>query len=222
MDPQELEIKSIVASDPKLVKKKSYQYSVIPLRLGATPQDEKVSLLFKDVVFKIYESDYNEEKTFSLGINLKKENQQIMHELEKHIQKLAMKKKQEVKKLNASFSNFNEESFKLIKFDKSQKPKIYGKLYLTNNKINSPFFKGKTNKDGRKIKFRTDPHELIGLPLKGSVVIELNQIFCGNIKSLTCVVKEALITEIIQPQSTFDQYDDVLEKNYESDDEFDL
>ena len=60
-------------------------------------------------------------------------------------------------------------------------------------------FKRKTKKDGRKIKFRTDPHELIGLPLKGSVVIEITQIFCGNFKSPTCVVKEALITEIIQP-----------------------
>ena len=103
---------------------------------------------------------------------------------------------------------------------KSQKPKIFGKLYLTNNKINSPLFKGKTKKDGRKIKFRTDLHEFIGLPLKGSVVIELNQIFCGNIKSLTCVVKEALITEVIQPQSTFNQYEDVVETNYDSDDAF--
>ena len=119
MDPQELEIKSITASDPKLIKKKSFQYSTIPLRLG---EDEKVSLLFKDVVFKIYESDYNEEKTFSLGINLKKENQQITDELEKHIQKLAMKKKQDVKKLNASFSKFTEE-------------KLYAKLYFTNGKI---------------------------------------------------------------------------------------
>ena len=169
--------------------------------------------------FKIYESDYNEETTFSLGIGLKGENQKIMKELETKIQSLAMNNKPQAKKLNASFASFKEENFKIIKFDKSQKPKIYGKLYLTKNKINSPFFKGKTKKDGRKIKFRTDPHELIGLPLKGSVVIEITQIFCGNIKSLTCVVKEALITEIIQPQSTFDQYD-VLETNYESDDEF--
>ena len=58
-------------------------------------------------------------------------------------------------------------------------------------------------------KFKINPHDFIGLPLLGSVVIEITQIFCGNIKSPTCVVKEALITEVIQPQSSFGQYDDV-------------
>ena len=211
-----MEIKSITTTEPKLMKKKSFQYVTIPLRNGG--EDQKLQLLFNDAFFKIYDSDYNEETTFFYWESASKEK--IMQELEKHIQKLAMKKKNKVKKVNASFASFNEENFKIIEFDKSQKPKIYGKLYLTKNKINSPFFKGKTKKDGRKIKFRTDPYELIGLPLKGSVVIEITQIFCGNIKSLTCVVKEALITKIIQPQSTFDQYDDVLETNYESDDEF--
>ena len=91
MDPSEIEIKSITTTEPKLMKKKSFQYVTIPLRNGG--EDQKLQLLFNDAFFKIYESDYNGETTFSLGIGLKGENDKIMQELETKFQSLAMKNK---------------------------------------------------------------------------------------------------------------------------------
>ena len=122
----------------------------IPLRNGE--DDQRVKLLFHDVFFKIYETDYS-EKSYSLGLHLKGENKEIMEEIEKHISSLAMKTRPEVRKLNAGCSSFNESSFKIVKTDKSGKPKLFGKLYLTNGKINTPFFQGKTKCNRRKIKW---------------------------------------------------------------------
>ena len=79
MDPLEMEIKSITTTEPKLMKKKSFQYVTIPLRNGG--EDQKLQLLFNDAFFKIYDSDYNEETTFFYWESASKEK--IMQELEK-------------------------------------------------------------------------------------------------------------------------------------------
>ena len=71
------------------MKKKCFQYVTIPLRNGG--EHQKLQLLFNDVFFKIYESDYNEETTFSLGIGLKGENQKIMKSLKQKFNLLPCK-----------------------------------------------------------------------------------------------------------------------------------
>ena len=82
--------------------------------------------------------------------------------------------------------------------------KIYGKLYHKNKKITCPFWELVGSKKKQKI----DPLDLIGVPLLGDVVVEVRQIFCGNIKSITCIVKEVLIREFHQPPSHFDEFDE--------------
>ena len=63
--------------------------------------------------------------------------------------------------------------------------------------------------DGRKKKEKIrDNLELEGVPLNGIVVVVLKQLFCGNLRALTCVVQEVLVKEEIHPQSAFDEYED--------------
>ena len=65
-------------------------------------------------------------------------------------------------------------------------------------------------------KMKANPLELIDISLFGDVIVEVRQIFCSNIKSITCVVKEALFWEIEKPQSFFDE-----EESFSSDEEED-
>ena len=96
-----------------------------------------------------------------------------------------------------------------LKFD--AKMKIFKHATAGNNSYSTaPFFRIIGNLDGRKLKQRIkDNLELEGVPLDGIVVLQLKQIFCGNIKSLTCVVQEVLVEQEIHLASAFDEYEDV-------------
>ena len=124
---------------------------------------------------------------------------------------LHLKKKSEIKSLNSNFGNFQKGDFHLIKEDQSGNPKIYAKLYAdkVSPMSSSAAFYRMAEGEGKKMKQKIKNNlELVGVPLDGIVVINLKQIFCGNIKALTCVVQEVLVEKEIHPQSFFDEYED--------------
>ena len=103
----------------------------------------------------------------------------------------------------------------MIKEDKSGKPKIYAKLYPSKNEPlqTSAFFYRLVEKNGRKGKSMIlDELKLTGVPLEGTCVLKIKQLFCGTAKSITCTVDEVLVEEEIYPTSAFDEYEDVGEE----------
>ena len=153
---------------------------------------------------------FQHEKAFSLGITPSANLIEKFQEIEDRLNELAVEKRSEVHKLHPTFAKFQDGDFHLLKEDKSENRKIYGKLYvdrLSKDSFSAPFYRAEVeDKTKRKIKNSVD---LVGVPLDGIVVLDLKQIFCGNLKALTCVVKEVLILEEIHPQSAFDEYEDV-------------
>ena len=200
MDPLNLNLKNISTKKPELVKKESHKYCVIPLEMENGP------LRFK---FPCRMKIFQHEKDFSLGITPSANLIEKFQEIEDRLNELAVEKRSEVHKLHPTFAKFQGD-FHLLKEDKSENRKIYGKLYvdrLSKDSFSAPFNRAEVkDKTKRKIKNSVD---LVGVPLDGIVVLDLKQIFCGNLKALTCVVKEVLIVEEIHPQSAFDEYEDV-------------
>ena len=56
---------------------------------------------------------------------------------------------------------------------------------------------------------------MIGVPLKGKVILHLSRIFLGNVSSLTVSAREILVESIIEPVSLFDEYDEPEESSGE-------
>ena len=54
------------------------------------------------------------------------------------------------------------------------------------------------------------------MPLRGQVVFSVKHLFCGNVKTITCIVDEVLVEEVVQSVSAFDDFED---RDEESNDE---
>ena len=57
-------------------------------------------------------------------------------------------------------------------------------------------------------------------PLRGQVVFSVKHLFCGNVKTITCIVDEVLVEEVVQSVSAFDDFEDRDESDLESDEDF--
>ena len=64
------------------------------------------------------------------------------------------------------------------------------------------------------------PTKLINMPLRGQVVFSVKHLFCGNVKTITCIVDEVLVEEVVQSVSAFDDFEDRDESDLESDEDF--
>ena len=84
------------------------------------------------------------------------------------------------------------------------KNKIYAKLWKNKKRFTAPFWKV-TNE---RFKVKLNPENFIGVPLKEEIIFDIKQRFCGNIKSASFNVKEALVHKIINPPSAFDEYEE--------------
>ena len=210
MNPKNIDITNISTRTPKLINKESHRYCLIPLDITSEGKIGSLSLKF-EARMKIFKHSSSGNDSYSLGISIPDELVEKFESVEKRINELAFERKNEVRKLNANFGNFHMGDFHLIKEDKSGNPKIYAKLYV--DKVqplnSSATFYRLVDVDGRKKKEKIrDNLELEGVPLNGIVVVVLKQLFCGNLRALTCVVQEVLIKEEIHPQSAFDEYED--------------
>ena len=207
MNPENLNIDDITTLSPTKINKESQRYCVIPIK---HEKDKPLSLKF-EARMKIFKHSSEKTDSYSLGITIPEELENKFKEIEQKINILAKERQTEVKKLNNNFGDYHVGDFHLLKSDKSENPKIYAKLYVDRfNPLNSSAtFYRVVDVDGRKKKEKVKNNlELEGIPLNGIVVVNVKQLFCANIKALTCVVQEVLIKEEIHPQSAFDEYED--------------
>ena len=125
------------------------------------------------------------------------------------------KTKPQIKKISSRLASFSGEDFQIIKFDKSEIPKIYGKLYTDKkkNKISVRF--SQVLSEEKKTKKDLNPHEVIGVPLNATAILRLQRFFVGTVKSVTLVAREVLVHEVLQPQSYFNEYDNQEENGDE-------
>ena len=104
--------------------------------------------------------------------------------------------------------------------DKSEQEKIYAKIYsskLPNQDFSCRFWQLCGAKKKKPI---PHPTKLINMPLRGQVVFSVKHLFCGNVKTITCIVDEVLVEEVVQSVSAFDDFEDKDESDLESDEDF--
>ena len=216
MNLETISIPSCTLDDP--VKKSSGKISFC--LLPCLHKDERLQIKLP-TRFKIYSHPGNGgNDSFSLGISIPEDSLKFFRTLQKHLNSLAMKKKKEVDKIGQNFARFQEGDFSLLKVDKSGQEKIYAKIYpskLPDQDFSCRFWQLCTVKDGKKKK-KLIPRatNLINMPLRGQVVFSVKHLFCGNIKSITCIVDEVLVEEVVQSVSAFDDFEDRNEVDCES------
>ena len=133
---------------------------------------------------------------------------------------LAKEKKKEVAKIGQVFGRYQEGDFSLLKVDKSEQEKIYAKIYTS--KLQTKIFPADFGSFAGLRKRNQFPHptKLINMPLRGQVVFSVKHLFCGNVKTITCIVDEVLVEEVVQSVSAFDDFEDRDEEDLESDEDF--
>ena len=132
-----------------------------------------------------------------------------------------MKKTKEVEKIGRSFARYDQGDFSLLKVDKSEQEKIYCKdLYLPNSQTKISLADFGSFAGLRKRNQFPIPTKLINMPLRGQVVFSVKHLFCGNVKTITCIVDEVLVEEVVQSVSAFDDFEDRDEEDLESDEDF--
>ena len=220
MNPEKISIPDCTLDDP--VKKSSGKISFC--LLPCLHNDERLQVKLP-TRFKIYSHPGNGNDSFSLGISLPEDSLKFFRDLEKHLNALAMKSKKEVEKIGRIFSRYDQGDFSLLKVDKSEQEKIYAKIYpskLPNQDFSCRFWQLCEVKGKKKKKLIPHPTTLINMPLRGQVVFSVKHLFCGNVKTITCIVDEVLVEEVVQSVSAFDDFDDRNEEEEESDEEVDF
>ena len=210
MNPETISISDCTLDDP--VKKSSGKISfcLIPCLHNGERLQVKLPTRFKI---------YSHSDSFSLGISLPENSLKFFRDLEKHLNALAMKKTKEVEKIGRIFARYDQGDFSLLKVDKSEQEKIYAKIYpskLPNQDFSCRFWQLCEVKGRKKKKPILHPTTLINMPLRGQVVFSVKHLFCGNVKTITCIVDEVLVEEVVQSVSAFDDFED---RDEESNDE---
>ena len=150
-------------------KKGKVSFPVLPLKYDEKPFYFKISGKLK--IFK------HDESSFSLALLPEEDDILLLNNIVNKVVSLSKGKKFKRKVF--------EKELKLLKVDKIENLKVFAKLYCDlKEKITARF--------SRKDKSSLDPHEMVGLPLKGNVILHLSRIFLGNVSSLTVSVREVL------------------------------
>ena len=166
---------SILPEEEK--KKGKVSFCILPVRYDEKPFHFKISGKLK--IFR------HDESSFSLAV-LSEENVSLLDNIVNKVVSLCKGKKFKRRVF--------EKELKLLKVDTSENSKVFAKLYCdSKEKIAARFSK--------KDRSSLDPHEMVGLPLKGKVILPLSRIVLGNVSSLTVSVREVLVEEIIEPVS---------------------
>ena len=215
MNPETISIPNCTLDNP--VKKSSGKISFCLLPCLHKGERLQVRLPTR---FKIY----SHSDSFSLGISIPENSLEFFRDLEKHLNTLAMKKTKEVEKIGRSFARYDEGDFYLLKVDKSEQEKIYAKIYtskLPNQDFSCRFWQlCGAKRSQQKKKPIPHPTKLINMPLRGQVVFSVKHLFCGNVKTITCIVDEVLVEEVVQSVSAFADFEDRDESDLESDEDF--
>ena len=184
-------------SQKKDDKKTGKNISLNKISLGA-PENKKsgkftyeiTPVLYEEKPFEIVESgkmkifSFN-HKSFSVGITIDKENEEYFKKIERRITDL-----------------YNDLELNLIKTSHDYS-KVYAKLYSIDGEIITPI---RILSNGKKKII--NPHNYIGIPFSGQVVMRIAKIYNGSCLLLICEAKEVLIEEIQTQPSYFDEYPD--------------
>ena len=220
MNPAKISIPDCTLDTP--VKKSSGKISFCLLPCLHNNERLQIKLATR---FKIYShpGQQDQQDSFSLGISLPEDSLKFFRDLEKHLNVLATRKQKEVEQIGRIFGRFNQGDFSLLKVDKSEQEKIYAKIYpskLPTQDFSCRFWQVCTVKGGRKKKEELPkPTALINMPLRGQVVFSVKHLFCGNVKTITCIVDEVLVEEVVQASSAFDDFEDRNESDLEEDED---
>ena len=226
MNPEQISIPNCTLDDP--VKKSSGKISFC--LLPCLHKDERLQVKLP-TRFKIYSHsgaegrNGNGNDSFSLGISIPEDSLEFFRDLEKHLNALAMKKTKEVAKIGQVFGRYQEGDFSLLKVDKSEQEKIYAKIYpskLPNQDFSCRFWQLCEVKGRKKKKAIPHPTQLINMPLRGQVVFSVKHLFCGNVKTITCIVDEVLVEEVVQSVSAFDDFEDRDEESSDEEEDEDF
>ena len=148
-------------------------------------------ILYEEKPFEIVESgklkifSFN-KKSFSVGITIDKENEEYFKKIERRITDL-----------------YDDLELNLIKTSHDHS-KVYAKLYSIDGEIITPI---RILSNGKKKII--SPHNFIGIPFTGKIVMRIAKFYNGSCLSLICEAKEVLIEEIQTQPSYFDEYPDV-------------
>ena len=223
MNPEQISIPDCTLDNPVKNSSGKISFCLLP----CLHKDERLQVKLP-TRFKIYShpGNGNGNDSFSLGISIPENSLEFFRDLEKHLNALAMKKTKEVEKIGRSFARYDEGDFSLLKVDKSEQEKIYAKIYpskLPNQDFSCRFWQLCEVKGAKKKKPIPHPTKLINMPLRGQVVFSVKHLFCGNVKTITCIVDEVLVEEVVQSVSAFDDFEDRDESDLEeeeSDEDF--
>ena len=221
MNPETISIPNCTLDNPVKNSSGKISFCLLP----CLHKDERLQVKLP-TRFKIYShpGNGNGNDSFSLGISIPENSLEFFRDLEKHLNTLAMKKTKEVEKIGRSFARYDEGDFSLLKVDKSEQEKIYAKIYsskLPNQDFSCRFWQlCGAKRSQQKKKPIPHPTKLINMPLRGQVVFSVKHLFCGNVKTITCIVDEVLVEEVVQSVSAFDDFEDRDESDLESDEDF--
>ena len=198
MNPETISIPDCTLDNPVKNSSGKISFCLLPCLY----KDERLQVRLP-TRFKIYShpGNGNGNDSFSLGISIPENSLEFFRDLEKHLNTLAMKKTKEVEKIGRSFARYDEGDFSLLKVDKSEQEKIYAKIYtskLPNQDFSCRFWQLCGAKKKKPI---PHPTKLINMPLRGQVVFSVKHLFCGNVKTITCIVDEVLVEEVVQSVS---------------------
>ena len=190
-------------SIPNNVKLTGKDVAIDKISLGGTEQktsgkynycmtqvlyDEKPFIITETAKMKIFSL----KKTFSIGLDVNKTNQDYFEKIEKRISEL-----------------YDDLEIKLLK-PTNDYLKVYAKLYSSNDKIYTPFRIVENGK--KKI---VNPEDYIGISFHGKIALKISRIYDGNCVSLICEAQEVLIEDIYIPPSIFDEYSDAEDLDVE-------
>lgn len=168
--------------------------------------DDKFKIKLKNQHFKVFVMKNQFGTNWSLGIKVTDDNCVVFMQIQQRIQSLIKNEKQNVKNMinKTIYANgFN------IKYTKdNDNPKVYAKLFSSNDKISTRFNILTKNKNIREV----SGSEYIQKPLFGDVVFTIHHVFIGNAYSIVIYCNEVLIKEVIRQKSHFsDGYKNIEE-----------
>ena len=171
-----INLKKISLGIPENKNSGKFRYTITPVLY-----EEKPFRIVECGKMKIF--SFN-NKSFSVGLTIDKENEDYFKSIERRI------------------SDIYDDELVLIKSSHGHS-KVYANLFAIDGQILTTI---KILSNGKnKI---VNPSNYIGIPFLGKIVMRIAKIYSGSCLSLICEAKEVLIEKIQTPPSYFDEYPD--------------
>ena len=171
-----INLKKISLGNPENKNSGKFRYTITPVLY-----EEKPFQIVECGKIKIF--SFN-NKSFSVGLTIDKENEDYFKSIERRI------------------SDLYDDELVLIK-SSHRHSKVYAKLFAIDGQILTTIRILSNGKN--KI---ANPLNFIGVPFLGKIVMRIAKIYSGSCLSLICEAKEVLIEKIQTPPSYFDEYPD--------------